>query len=44
MNRLLFKYFMYLKSLIYQRKKKEEMILDDFEHKCFYEETWNYLI
>jgi hypothetical protein len=33
--------FKYAKRI---REFLEEMKIDDFENKCFYDENWNYLI
>lgn len=43
-KKLVRKYFLNLKYARRIRESHEEMIIDDFEKKCFYEETWNYLI
>ena len=39
-KRLLWRYFIKLKYAI----KIRDMMIDDFEDRCFNEETWNYLI
>ena len=43
-KRLLWRYFINLKYARKFREIREEMMIDDFEDKCFNEETWNYLI
>ena len=43
-KKLVKKYFLNLKYARRIRESFEESIIDDFEQKCFNEETWNYLI
>ena len=43
-KKLIRKYFLNLKYEKRIRESFEEMMLDDFEKKCFYEDDWNYLI
>lgn len=43
-KKLVKKYFINLKYARRFREYFEEMKIDEFEEKCFYEETWNYLI
>lgn len=38
------KYFLRMKYARRFREYKEEMDINDFEERCFHEETWNYLI
>ncbi len=43
-KKLIWKYFLNLKYAKRIRESFEEMMLDDFEEKCFNEDNWNYLI
>ena len=43
-KKLVRKYFLRMKYEKRIREYFEEMNINDFEDKCFYDETWNYLI
>lgn len=43
-KRLIRKYFINLKYARRFREYLEQIKIDDFENKCFYDENWNYLI
>lgn len=42
--KILRKYFRIFKYLKAVRLQEEEIVMDDFEDKCFYYEKWNYLM